>query len=109
MSDTSIRPAAEISFSDGLGGYKSRGFHAYDHAAKIAVRAPSVDVVDVGTISFVKTKRNRTHGTQLPPETFQTAWAVIKAAAFVHTIMPQKARRTPLRLIQIVSLYDKSM
>ena len=65
--------------------------------------------VTVGTISFVQTKRNRTHGTQMPPETFQTALAVIKAAAFVHTIMPQKARRTPLRLIQIVSLYDKSM
>ena len=44
--------------------------HAYDYAAfgrraylrRSAFKATS----DVGTISFVKTKRNRTHGTQTP-------------------------------------------
>jgi hypothetical protein len=45
------------------------------HATPKANHAPAQDV---GTISFVKTKRNRTHDTHRPSETFfQTACADI--------------------------------
>ena len=45
----------------------------HETCGQTANRPNNKQAVGVGTISFVKTKRNRTHDAQKPSESFQTA------------------------------------